>query len=205
MKINIKGATPENIASTIKEIMEQFKVDMWSANIYINFTKEGVPQIFVNDKYEELYIERELNPTDYEIPPLNLGSCNFVSKAEQKNYIQEQKVKEQLEWEEFQKLMKIGYLIVGEINNAYKIFPTKNIPDETYLKKKEKDGYIIQLIIKHNDYKNFLDSLKIKFKEEHKEIKKGSYPLFSLNLTDIKHIESQANEVIFRKGDSYES
>lgn len=63
MRIKIKGATPKNIALTIEEIIDEFQVDMYEANIDINFSKNGVPLIFVNDKYEEIGLSTELNPS----------------------------------------------------------------------------------------------------------------------------------------------
>jgi len=39
MKIKIKGVTPQNIATTIQGIIDQFQVDMYEANIYIKFSK----------------------------------------------------------------------------------------------------------------------------------------------------------------------
>lgn len=94
------------------------------------------------------------------------------------------------------RINKIGYLTVCKINDNYKIFPTCNKPDKSFFNKKEKEGYKISLAIKHDDNRKFLDKLKLKFKEENKEIKKGSYPLFKLNSDDLEFIKSQS-EVIF--------
>lgn len=73
MKIKIKGATPQNIATTIQGTIDQFQVDMYEANIYINFSKNGVPLIFVD--------ERELDPQE-EYPIMKLDFGKFVIKAE---------------------------------------------------------------------------------------------------------------------------
>ncbi|WP_310941054.1 hypothetical protein [Clostridium sp. SHJSY1] len=65
-----------------------------------------------------------------------------------------------------------------------------------FFNKKEKEGYKISLIIKHDNNRKFLDELKLKFKEENKEIKRGPYPIFKLNLDNLEFIKSQS-EVIF--------
>jgi len=81
-----------------------------------------------------------------------------------------------------------------------KYFRLLKKPDKSFLLKKEKERYKIFLIIKHENNRKFFDNLKLKFKEENKEIKKGSYPLFKLifklNSDDLEFIKSQS-EVIF--------
>lgn len=84
-------------------------------------------------------------------------------------------------------------MLICEINENFKIFETSKKPDKTVLNKKEKDGYKISLVIKHEDNKKFLNHLKLKFRKENKEIKKGSYPLLKLDLDYIK----SKSEVIF--------
>lgn len=46
----------------------------------------------------------------------------------------------------------------------------------------------ISLIVKHDDNKEFLEHLKLKFRKENKKIEKGLYPLFKLNLDDLDFI-----------------
>lgn len=196
MRINIKGATPQNIVTTIQGIMDQFQVDMYEANIDINFSKNGVPVVFVDEEdYEEILVSRELNPQK-EYPKMKLNFGKFISEIEQKEYLLEEENKRHLRFKEIERIEKIGYLAICKINDSFKIFPTSKEPDKSFFNKKEKEGYKISLLIKHDNNREFLDNLKLKFKEESKEIEKGSYPLFKLNPDDLEFIKSQS-EVIF--------
>ena len=68
--------------------------------------------------------------------------------------------------------------------------PLKNLTN-IFLNRKEKEGYKISLVTKPDDNKKFLNHLKFKFREENKEIKKGSYPLLKLDLDDLNYIKSK--------------
>lgn len=85
MRIKIKGATSQNIATTIQWIIDQFQIDMYEVNIYINFSKNGVPLIFVDEKeYQEVWLSSKLDPQkEYPITKFNFEK--FITKAEQKN------------------------------------------------------------------------------------------------------------------------
>jgi hypothetical protein len=106
MKIKIKGATPQNIATTIQEVIDQFQVDMYEANIYINFSKNGVPVVFVNEEdYEEILVSRELNPQKkYQTMKLNFGK--FITEIEQEEYLLEEENKTYLRFQEIVRIKK---------------------------------------------------------------------------------------------------
>lgn len=199
MKIKIKGATPQNIAETIQDILEQFELNMWDANIYINFTKDGVPMVSVNNQYEEVSLLRELDP-NAETPKMKLANTQFVSKAQLKSYTEQKELERLQAYKKAEIIRNTGYLYIAEKESNYKLFYTKHNPTgnefKTLIKKKEKEGYTIPLIIRRQYVHHFIDELKKKFKEEGKELVKGSFPLFALDLNDIEYIKSQANEII---------
>lgn len=199
MRIKIKGATPANIAQTIKDILEQCEVDMCDANLYINFTKKGVPVVYVNDEYEEVNLIRTLDP-DSDPQKMNINFGQFITRAKIKAY-QEEKERKRLDaFRQAQIQRSIGYLYLGKKDNNYKLFITTQNPiasDFKYtIKQKEKNGYEIPLIMKRQYVHQFFDHLKAKFKSEGKEITTGSYPFFNLNLEDIEYIKSEADEII---------
>jgi len=140
-------------------------------------------------------VSRELNPQK-EYPTMKLNFGKFITEKEQEKYLSKEENKTHLRFQEIVLIKKIGYLTVCKINDNFKIFPTSKKPDKSFFNKKEKEGYKIFLIIKHDNNRKFLDELKLKFKEENKEIKRGSYPIFKLNLDDLEFIKSQS-EVIF--------
>ncbi|MDS0528554.1 hypothetical protein NNC19_23045 [Clostridium sp. SHJSY1] len=62
---------------------------MHEANIYIKFSKNGVPVVFVDEEnYEELLVSRELNPQK-EYPTMKLNFGKFITEKEQEKYLLE--------------------------------------------------------------------------------------------------------------------
>lgn len=97
--IKIKGATPQNIATTIQGIIDQFQVDMYEANIYIKFSKNEVPIVFVDEEsYEEILVSRELNPQK-EYPTMKLNFRKFITEIEQEKYLSEEENKTHLRFQ----------------------------------------------------------------------------------------------------------
>ena len=199
MRIKIEGATPGNIAATITDIMNQFQVEMGTANIYINFTQNGHSMVYVgSDKYEELNLQRTLDPHQ-EAPPMTLEYGEFLAKGEVKNRINELRIKKENEQREIKRMAMLGFLVICKKDDYFKIFTTKQEPDEKYYEKKEKAGYQLALTVKHPDKDGFLMSLKKYFREEHKIKKKGPYSAFIIIKEDIELIKEQDGVEIIKE------
>lgn len=60
---------------------------MYEVNIYINFSKNEIPLIFIDkEEYEEILLSRELN-SQKEHPIMKLDFRRFLTKVEQKIFI----------------------------------------------------------------------------------------------------------------------